>query len=93
MLAGSVGNPCRVSSRSSSLGLKGCFEFACLFSRPFCFGWVTRCNDAFTGPLIWTGLMFNDSLTDGALKGGLEFNRPPSRPFASKWGFWTRWYF
>jgi hypothetical protein len=35
MLAGSVGGPCRVSSRFSSLGFKGCSEFACLFSRPF----------------------------------------------------------
>jgi hypothetical protein len=37
--------------------------------------------------------MFNDSLTDSALKGGLEFIRLPSRPSASKWGFWVRMYF
>jgi hypothetical protein len=39
MLAGSVGGPCRVSSRPSSLGLKGRLEFACLPS---------------VDPLLWT---------------------------------------
>jgi hypothetical protein len=60
---------------------------------PFAFVWVTRCNNAATGPLIWTGLMFKGSLTDRALKGGLEFIRLPGRPSAPKWGFGVRKYF
>ena len=64
-------------SRPSPLGMKGGLEFARLFSRPFASGGWRGVTMLRKGVLIWTGGMFNDTLTDKGPKG----------TFAPKWAF------
>jgi hypothetical protein len=66
-----------VPGRPSPLGLKGGLESARLFGRPFAFGRAARGYNASKGVLIWTGGMFDDTLTDKAPRG----------TFAPKWAF------